>query len=245
MNRKEFIQSIGFISALASLSFSAKKWGQERYTQNQLTGKNPFPTTTNNQHIQDEVYRAFSAMKKAAAKEAIDIQIVSGYRSFERQLQIWNGKYQRYTQQGLTPIEVIKKIIEYSTIPGTSRHHWGTDIDIVDGNKKAPHTLLDPDNYREKGVYCDLKVWMNKHAKSFGFYEVYTDEPNRKGFFYEPWHFSYKKVSVPMLEAYKELDFKAIIRAEKRLLGHPHLSDDILEHYFRENILAINPALLS
>ncbi|PZD79685.1 M15 family metallopeptidase [Mesonia sp. K7] len=245
MNRKEFLQRIGFISALASLSFSDKKLWQETYTQDQLTGKTPVTATTNNQHIQDEVYQAFSAMKKAAAKENIDIQIVSGYRSFERQLEIWNGKYQRFTQQGLSPTEAIKKILEYSTIPGTSRHHWGTDIDIIDGNKKAPETLLNPENYNENGVFCDLKVWMNKHAERFGFYEVYTNNPNRKGFFYEPWHFSYKEVSSPMLEAYKKLDFKTIIRSEKRLLGNSHLSDEILDNYFRENILDINPALLS
>ena len=243
MNRKKFIQSLGFLSAITPFALDTNILDQEKYTKEQLTGKVPFLTTNNNQNLQNEVYQAFSTMKAAASKENIDIKIVSGYRGFERQLQIWNGKYQRYKQQGLLPESAIEKIIEYSTIPGTSRHHWGTDIDIIDGNKEAPKNMLNPSNYDENGVYCDLKVWMNKNAKRFGFYEVYTNNPSRKGFLYEPWHFSYKQISLPMLKAYKDLDFKSVIKEESRLLGKTHLSDDILNKYYKENILDINPAL--
>ena len=34
----------------------------------------------------------------------------------------------------LEPKKAISEIIRFSTVPGTSRHHWGTDIDIIDGN---------------------------------------------------------------------------------------------------------------
>ena len=77
---------------------------------------------------------AFSAMQAAALKDGIDIQLVSAHRSFERQQYIWEDKFVRYTAEGLSPEAAIARIIKYSTIPGTSRHHWGTDIDITDGN---------------------------------------------------------------------------------------------------------------
>ena len=71
-------------------------------------------------------------MKQAAAEDGIQIKIVSSSRSFERQLAIWNAKYIQNEENGLDPIENIRKIIEYSTIPGTSRHHWGTELDLID-----------------------------------------------------------------------------------------------------------------
>ncbi len=72
-----------------------------------------------------EVIQAFEKMKKAALLVGIDIKVVSGFRSYERQRAIWNGKYKANRQAGLSPEENIQKIIEYSTLPGTSRHHWG------------------------------------------------------------------------------------------------------------------------
>ena len=42
-------------------------------------------------------------MKSAAAKDNISIEVVSAYRSFERQKEIFEGKYKRFTGQGLSP----------------------------------------------------------------------------------------------------------------------------------------------
>ena len=41
----------------------------------------------------------------------------------------------------------IDKIIEYSTLPGTSRHHWGTDIDIIDAEPPEEGDVLLPKNF--------------------------------------------------------------------------------------------------
>ena len=70
---------------------------------------------------------AFNKMYKAAKEDGIDIKIVSGFRDFERQMFIWNNKYKKYTTEyKLSPTKAIEEIIRFSTIPGTSRHHWGT-----------------------------------------------------------------------------------------------------------------------
>lgn len=186
---------------------------------------------------------AFLKMKEAAAKEGFDIEIVSAYRSFQRQREIFEKKYARFTKQGLTPEQAIEKIIEYSTIPGTSRHHWGTDIDIIDANAKRPKSVLQEKHFHGDGPFCKLKEWLNKNSENFGFYEVYTNNANRKGFEYEPWHFSYAPVSIPMLKAYKKLDVKSIIQAEK-IKGSSFFTNSFIEKYSNENILDINPKLL-
>jgi len=246
MKRNDFIKltSIAGISLtlLPFMSFSV----DPIFTRSQLIGKgNPDivgDTYTSKMH--KEAKKAFLKMKEEAAKENINIEVVSAYRNFQRQKEIYEGKYKRYTGQGLAPIDAIKKIIEYSTIPGTSRHHWGTDIDIIDGNAKPrPESVLQASNFHGKGVFCKLKEWLNANAHSFGFYEVYTNNANRKGFKYEPWHFSYAAVSKPMLEEYIKLDVKQIM-LEENILGAEHFTDDFIEMYRSENILDINPALL-
>ena len=181
-------------------------------------------------------------MKVAALKDGINIEVVSAYRSFQKQKSIFENKYKRFTQEGLTPIQSVEKIIEYSTIPGTSRHHWGTDIDIIDANYPKPKSVLKEGNFYGNGPYCKLKNWMDRHSEFYGFYEVYTKNPKRKGFKYEPWHFSYAPVSIPMLREYQKLDIKSILKEEK-ILGHECFTEEFIFKYKTENILDINPQL--
>jgi LAS superfamily LD-carboxypeptidase LdcB len=185
---------------------------------------------------------AFEKMKTAALKDGINIEVVSAYRSFQKQKNIFENKYKRFINEGLSPIQSVEKIIEYSTIPGTSRHHWGTDIDIIDANYPKPKSVLEEENFYGNGPYCHLKNWMDRHSESYGFYEVYTKNPNRKGVKYEPWHFSYAPVSKPMLKEYKKLDIKRILKEEK-ILGHECFTEKFIFKYKTENILDINPQL--
>ena len=247
MKRKHFIKtSILSATALAVIPHLSFTSNQQQFTIDQLIGKgNPDivgDSYTSKMH--KETKKAFLKMKKAAAEKNIQVEVVSAYRSFERQKQIFEGKYNRFTKQGLSPIQAIEKIIEYSTIPGTSRHHWGTDIDVIDANAPRPESVLQPEHFHGTGPFCKLKSWLNEHANSFGFYEVYTDNANRKGFKYEPWHFSYAPISKPMLQEYKKLNVQAILKKEK-IKGSEHFSEVFIEKYRTENILDINPKLLS
>ncbi|MEL6810913.1 MAG: M15 family metallopeptidase [Bacteroidota bacterium] len=247
MNRKDFIKSSLIVGTGFTLlpAFTSSTF-QDVYSRSQLIGKgNPDivgDSYTSKMHR--ETKQALASMTAEAAKKNIAIEVVSAYRSFQRQKEIYEGKYQRFTGQGLTPEQAIEKIIEYSTIPGTSRHHWGTDIDIIDANAPRPKSVLQAKNFHGKGPFCKLKEWLNEYAQSFGFYEVYTDNAHRLGFEYEPWHFSYAPVSKPMLEAYKQLDLKAVLQEEK-ILGSEHFTDDFIAKYRKENILDINPELLA
>jgi LAS superfamily LD-carboxypeptidase LdcB len=207
-----------------------------------LTGKSPTKLYGDGIGLQKEAYDAFLKMKADAKKQGIEIQVVSGYRDFSRQKSIWNRKYKSYIEQGMTPIAAMEKIIDYSTYPGTSRHHWGTDIDIIDSAATYSGSVLVPNKFEGDGPFCELKEWMDKNANRYGFYLVYTKDPERKGFNYEPWHYSYRPISKPMLDSYKNLDIHQIIKSEK-LSGHQHMTDDFINRYVEENVLGINPDL--
>lgn len=244
MNRQDFIKTfllsgIG-LSLLPSTSLFART--QEVYSTSQLTGKGGLALTGTQQTLQTQVWEAYAKMREAALSEGINIQVVSGYRSYQRQLTIYNNKYHRFTKQGLSPEHAIAEILKYSTLPGTSRHHWGTDMDIIDANQPQPANLLLEDNYLGNGCYRRLKQWMNEHAETFGFYEVYNDDIQRKGFNYEPWHFSYKPIAVPMLEEFLRID-STYFTSNTSLAGSQHLNQAFIENYYKDNILDINPEL--
>ena len=94
---------------------------------------------------------AFLAMCKAAQQDGIDLAPASSFRDFDRQLTIWNEKYmgdrtvldnhgQPVNIGQLTGIEAAYAILYWSALPGFSRHHWGTDLDVY-----SP--ALMPENY--------------------------------------------------------------------------------------------------
>ncbi|EDM44155.1 peptidase M15B and M15C, D,D-carboxypeptidase VanY/endolysin [unidentified eubacterium SCB49] len=245
MKRKQFLKicTIAGVGILTAPHISFKPNNQE-FDKNFLIGKSNYEFKGPSWKMEQETYAQFLSMKKAAKSAGFNIEVVSAYRSFERQKQIFEGKYKRFTKAGLAPLKAIEKIIEYSTIPGTSRHHWGTDIDIIDANgSPRPSSVLQAKHFHGSGPFCKLKEWLNKNAANFGFYEVYTDNANRKGFKYEPWHFSYAPVSKQLLTDYRKLDVKQILLEEK-LLGAEYFTDAFILKYRTENILDINPELI-
>ncbi|MDX1830146.1 MAG: M15 family metallopeptidase [Lutibacter sp.] len=212
---------------------------QQQYSKEALTGKGGLKLAGYATKLQPEVFKQFKKMQKAALKSGIKIQIVSGYRSYQRQLKIWNKKYKKYILEGFSPKEAVHKIIEYSTIPGTSRHHWGTEIDVIDAKVKMPSKLLVEKNYSRNGVYSKLNNWMKNNAKKFGFYLVYTNSNNRKGFKYEPWHYSYKKLSKPMLHQFMKLSILQAV-SNNSLKGNVFLTSDFVNNYVDKNVNGIN-----
>lgn len=152
------------------------------------------------------VVAPFLAMRQAAAAEGIDLLPVSSFRDFDRQLVIWNGKCrgerplldadgQPLDARRLDDDALVAAILVWSALPGASRHHWGTDFDVID---KAAM----PDGYRPQlvqseyapgGVFERLEAWLAAHAAEHGFYRPYTTW--RGGSQPEPWHLSYAPVA--------------------------------------------------
>lgn len=216
---------------------------ESQITKDDLMGKGNPQLVGEGYKLRKKASQAFLKMKSAALKQGIELKVVSSYRDYKHQNRIWERKYERYTNSGLSPIKAIRKIIEYSTIPGTSRHHWGTDVDIVDGSVRQPKNSLLEKHFHKEGPFTKLKTWMDHNANDFGFYLVYTNEKNRKGFKYEPWHYSYAPSSVPMLKEFKKIDIKTELQ-KAILMGSTHFTAEFIQKYTNENILDINPKLL-
>ena len=196
-------------------------------------------TTFEEYQLTPKTAAAFSAMQAAAFKDGIDIQLVSAYRSFKRQQNIWEDKFERYINEGLSPIQAIARILKYSTIPGTSRHHWGTDIDITDGNVKNEKRILVPSKFHKDGPFVPLQKWMQDNAHLFGFYLVYTNDVNRTGFSYEPWHFSYLPEAKGFLAQYDSRIAFAYFKS-LGVKGSDHIDRNFWDDYYTQFVLGVN-----
>jgi len=244
MKRRSFIKKSSYSGIAMSIIPAAMViQDPEEYSIAELMGKDDIELYGQGINLRKEAHDAFIEMKNAAAADGIDIKMVSSFRSFTQQQAIFERKYERYTDEGMQPLAAIDKIIEYSTIPGTSRHHWGTDIDIIDGNKKTSGDVLVPEKFNSGGPFEVFKNWMDANSKTYDFYLVYTDDPRRKGFKYEPWHYSYAPLSIPMLTAFRGKNILQLLELEE-FSGIEHFTTGFVKTYITDNILDINPELL-
>tara|TARA_B100001778_G_scaffold114795_1_gene94139 strand:- start:420 stop:1145 length:726 start_codon:yes stop_codon:yes gene_type:complete len=219
-----------------------KSQNKIKYSQASLLGQGDSKLNITSNGLLPEVSDAFEKMKIAALNAGHDIEIVSAYRSYNRQRDIWNRKYLSNEIKGFSPVENINKIIEYSTLPGTSRHHWGTDIDIIDGSVTKDGDVLLTEKFHGDGPYSELRVWLEENASKFGFLRPYSNNIERKGFNYEPWHYSYAPIAIPMLKAYLKLDLNRLLVPEN-LKGSQYITPSFIKKYIEENILGISSDL--
>jgi len=193
--------------------------------------------------LEKNTFIAMEKMRKAALLDGVKIKVVSGFRDFERQKQIWNRKFKKFTtENNLSDLDAIKEIIRFSTIPGTSRHHWGTEIDVIDEDFKNEKNLLISKKYEEGGIFEKLKKWMDNNSQKFGFYLTYDNNINRKGFEYEPWHYSYLPESKRYLKSFLKIDIVEII-SKVDIEGKELFNEKFISDYINNNILEINPDL--
>jgi LAS superfamily LD-carboxypeptidase LdcB len=144
-------------------------------------------------YIQEEVLDSFIVMYNSAKSDGIDLKIVSATRSFYRQKEIWEDKWEKY--KNMSEYNRVLEILKYSSMPGTSRHHWGTDIDINSFSVE----------YFKSGNGLKEYLWLDKNAIKFGFCQPYKykDIGKRTGYEDEPWHWSYSPLSKEYLQLYK------------------------------------------
>lgn len=158
-----------------------------------------------NMYLRRETLEAFIKMQDAAERDGINIKIASATRNFDYQNGIWSRKWngqtfvdgKRLPESTPSEIERFKKILEYSAAPSTSRHHWGTDIDINGADPKYFNT--------EKGIR--EYDWLVENASEFGFCQTYNKKGvNRtKGYNEEKWHWSYLPIARELTEDYARL----------------------------------------
>lgn len=160
--------------------------------------------------LQAEAARAFTALQLDARVAGFELAIASSFRSFSRQLSIWNAKVDGTRRvlddQGreislarMSPAERVHAILRFSALPGTSRHHWGTDLDVFDAAAVAPdyEVQLTAQEVAPGGVFDALHNWLDARmaaGESHGFYRPYHRD--RGGVAPERWHLSYAPLAV-------------------------------------------------
>jgi LAS superfamily LD-carboxypeptidase LdcB len=197
-----------------------------------------------------EAVTSFLAMRDAAARAGVALTPRSTFRDFDAQLRIWNEKWAGerplYSRGGapldrrqLDDAQTIEAILSWSAIPGGSRHHWGSDVDVFDAAAlPAGYKLqLVPAEYAPGGPFARLTSWLDANMHGYGFFRPYRND--RGGVSPEPWHLSYAPVAAPALESLSLSMLRQVLEASS-IAGKPHVLARLPEIYTRF-LLAIDP----
>lgn len=214
-----------FLAMLIVSLVNTVKFG---FTKNELMGKiNPSRDTNfvkvsaeftdrAGLYLRKEAYESFIKMHQAALKDKVNLRIVSAFRSFYHQKSIWEAKWtgkrkvdgEDLSKTSKGDFYKAKTILMYSSMPGSSRHHWGTDVDLNNLENE----------YFEGGEGKRIYYWLTNHASEFGFYQVYS-VGRTVGYQEEKWHWSYLPLAKEMLKEYKEqvsyTDFNGFLGSEQ------------------------------
>lgn len=142
------------------------------FTNKQLTGKarthlHPLPCPFSTSHfLQQDTLFAFQNLQQSAVKNGFNLQPASSFRDFQRQQQIWNEKFSGERKvhddngnalnlTALSEWQKAQAILRWSALPGGSRHHWGTEIDIFDPDLLPTNQKLqlEPWEYAKGGYF--------------------------------------------------------------------------------------------
>ena len=155
--------------------------------------------TERNIYLIYPVYEAYKEMYKAALADGVKLIVTSGHRTFVEQVVEWELRWNNPGTETsfANDIEKAKYVLQYRSMPCTTRHHWGTDIDL---NSFKPA-------YYETDEGIKVYDWLKENAEKFGFFQPYTeyDEKRQVGYMEEKWHWSYKPLSQLMLAEYLRL----------------------------------------
>ncbi len=204
---------------------------KEKYLVGDYSGSKVFKNRIGEGFMRPDVLIAFEKMVSAyekdreAAKNSEKLVVKSAFRSNFDQKVIWEEKFtgkrkMKKSIESKKPEEIVSIILEYSSAPGTSRHHWGTDLDLNSFEN----------SYFEKGGKGEfLYTWLQKNAKSFGFCQPYNElsERENKGYFLERWHWSYQPISSKLMEDWLELYKEKKITIKGKFLGSETMGEDL------------------
>ena len=148
----------------------------------------------------------WQALVAVAARAGIELAAVSAYRSFAAQEAIWNAKWRgeravldrsgcSVDMSALDDRQRVDAILAWSALPGASRHHWGTEFDVIDraAMPAGYQVQLVPAEYAPGGPFEKLGAWLDDNVESLGFHRPYRRD--RGGVAPEPWHLSCTAVS--------------------------------------------------
>ena len=176
--------------------------------------------------LKKAAYHAYLKMYAAAAKDGVRLTIISGTRSFGEQEAIWERKWADAQAIGNANLKnVALAVLRWSSMPGTSRHHWGTDMDLVSLKKAYYQTSAGKKTY----------AWLCNNAARFGFFQPFN-AGRTEGYQEEKWHWSYLPLAKVYLQEYIKQVSYADISGFKGATVAPNL--DVI----KSQVLAINLA---
>lgn len=191
-----------------------------------------FETNKPNMYLQKEaaekLFQAYQDFKKLHPQ--IPFVIVSATRNYDYQKGIWTRKWTNLHAQFNDKFKTAKNILEYSAMPGTSRHHWGTDVDITALNSN--YFIYDPQG---KILY----EWLIENMNKYGFCQPYTADRNT-GYKKEEWHWSYHPLSVQYLKQY-QVQFKKSPDDIINYLDFMGYEELPLKAFIQEYVFSVNP----
>ncbi|NLD26187.1 MAG: M15 family metallopeptidase [Acholeplasmataceae bacterium] len=141
-------------------------------------------------YLKKEVMENLALMIKDAAEEGLHLVVYSGYRSYQKQIYLYNDVYQKNDT--------------ISARPGFSEHQSGYAVDIATAASGLTY------NFENTAVYH----WLIANAHRYGFILRYPK--NKKmitGYEFEPWHFRF-------VGAYSEAIFRQNLTLEEFILAN-------------------------
>ena len=203
-----------------------------KLTQQQLTGltTSHLVQDQGNKYLHPNAKKALDAMRSAAIKQGFTLNVASGFRDFDRQKLIWNNKYSGKTAilskseipilpDSLSEYQKLMAILHWSALPGASRHHWGSDLDIYDKTLLPPNQSLQltTSEYDQDGYFFELTQWLNENMARFDFFSPYQQDLG--GVAREPWHISFRPIAEQALIDLDEMFIFNLI-SQKNILGN-------------------------
>lgn len=181
-------------------------------TDDLLTGRDD--SFIDHEHLERPVHRALVPAWRALAEDAraagFEPAIASGFRNYQRQLAIWNGKAggeravldaagQPLDVAALDEWALVQAILRWSALPGASRHHWGTDLDVYDRAAVGADYMvqLTPAEAAADGPFGAFHRWLDQRierGESHGFFRPYAADGG--GVAPERWHLSYAPMAL-------------------------------------------------
>ena len=197
--------------------------------------------------VHRDVVQPFLRLRDDARVAGFDLRIFSGFRDLDRQSSIWNRKATgelAVLDSGAVPMdierlnerELVYAILRWSALPGASRHHWGTDIDVYDENARPDGYEIElvPEEVEAGGMFAPLHEWLDEKiaaGTAHGFFRPYDED--RQGVAPERWHLSHEPVAAPCEKGLTVDILRATLSASDLELKHTVLDhlEDIYERF--------------
>ena len=162
-----------------------------------------------------EVLINFNNLKEKASSNGYEIEISSGYRSYQSQEDILKHYLKIDGDQAYA----------YIALPGQSEHQTGLALDFLPYRKQLRKDMTEEELENFEILKKEIYHWVSEHAHLFGFiirYPIAIDNseftPHHiTGYIHEPWHLRF--VGIDRAKYMKEHNLTLEEYKEKQLIG--------------------------